>query len=137
LRTSPGGTIPSCRRSRPEEPPSSAMAMIAVGRAPASRKADSVAARPRPPPMATMGTSLSVRWSLSVVGVDLLVSASPSYRDRGRATLQATLTKGVDGDVVEGGHHGVRARLGEQRLVVQPGHAEGGHPTRLGRLHTR
>ena len=58
IRRSPGGSRPSSRRSRPDEPPSSATVTTAVTwsatpRSASIRSADSVACRPWPPPRAT------------------------------------------------------------------------------------
>src|SRR5262249_17561040 len=53
IRRSPGGSTPNSRRSRPEDPPSSATVTIAVTSCVTLRSADSDAASPCPPPSAT------------------------------------------------------------------------------------
>ena len=55
---SPGGSMPSCRRSSPDEPPSSAMVTTALVSKPRSSRQRSTAGRPVPPPMATAGGRL-------------------------------------------------------------------------------
>src|SRR5215475_10707578 len=53
MRRSPGGSVPSSRRMRPDEPPSSATVTTAVRLAVSRRSADSDAESPCPPPSAT------------------------------------------------------------------------------------
>src|SRR5262245_6879849 len=53
MRRSPGGGRPRSRRSRPDEPPSSAMVTTAAGSRPSWRRAPRLTDRPCPPPSAT------------------------------------------------------------------------------------
>src|SRR6266508_2266491 len=53
MRRSPGGGMPRSRRSRPDDPPSSAMVTTAAGSTPSCRRAPRLTDRPCPPPSAT------------------------------------------------------------------------------------
>src|SRR5436190_4900175 len=61
LRRSPGGSRPSSRRSRPDDPPSSATVTIAVTSGVTRRTADNVACSPWPPPRATARTLFTTK----------------------------------------------------------------------------
>ena len=59
IRRSPGGRTPYSSRRRPEDPPSSATVTMAVSSEVSSRRADSEADSPCPPPRATTDGPLS------------------------------------------------------------------------------
>src|SRR4051794_34880197 len=107
MRRSPGGSIPRSRRSRPDEPPSSATVTTAVGSSPSCRSALRVTARPCPPPMAvTRGAPLtggSLPLYVSVGDVDAVAfSAQPGRQllGEGDAAVLAAGAADRDGQVL-------------------------------------
>ncbi len=81
-----------------------------------------------------------------VGGVEAVVDQRPGARRLlgvpasdllgGVPLLQQALRQREQGHVVQGRHHEVGARLGQQVLVLEPGHPDRGHPAGFGRLDT-
>src|SRR5436190_16620477 len=98
MRRSPGGSRPRSRRSRPDEPPSSATVTSAVGSTPTRRSAARVTERPWPPPTAT---TLLMRVPAPSPALDVAV-----------ADVDAEVQAGEPGGQLLGQHHAAVAAAG-------------------------